>query len=82
MRPIRGGGRVPGLALRVGQFTEAPCLLRQIPADFRLAFGSRVIGTPAAFSVASATFAASAPSAIVRTTSFHGRVAGRAPILL
>jgi hypothetical protein len=44
MRPVRGGGRAPGLALRVGKITEAPCLLRQIPADFQLALGSRVSG--------------------------------------
>ena len=42
MRPERGGGRVPGLALRVGKVAKAPRLLRQMPADFRLAFGSRV----------------------------------------
>jgi hypothetical protein len=42
LRLVHGGGRVPGIALRVGKFTEAPRLLRQIPADFRLPFGSRV----------------------------------------
>ena len=42
MRPVRGGGRVPGLALRVGKITKAPRLLRQMPANFRLAFGARV----------------------------------------
>ncbi len=42
MRPVRGGGRVPRVALRVGKITEAPRLLRQMPADIRLALGSRV----------------------------------------
>jgi hypothetical protein len=42
MRPVRGGGRVPRVALRVGKITEAPRLFRQIPADFHLALGFRV----------------------------------------
>ena len=48
MRPVRGGGRVPSLVLRVGKITEAPRLLCQMPADFRLAFGSRVSRNDAA----------------------------------
>jgi hypothetical protein len=48
MRAVRGGGRVPGLALRVSNVTEAPRLLRQMAADFRLTLGSRVSGNDAA----------------------------------
>jgi AraC family transcriptional regulator of arabinose operon len=43
MRPVRGGDGVPGLALRVGKITKAPRLIRQMPADFRLAFGASVV---------------------------------------
>jgi hypothetical protein len=42
MRPVRGGGCVPRVALRVGKFAETPRLLRQMPADIRLALSSRV----------------------------------------
>jgi hypothetical protein len=42
MRPVRGGGRVPGRDLLVGKMTETPRLVRKIPTDFRLALGSRV----------------------------------------
>jgi hypothetical protein len=48
MRLVGGGGRVPRLALRVGKITEAPRLLRQMPADFRLALGSRISRNDAA----------------------------------
>jgi hypothetical protein len=48
MRLVRGGGRVPGIALRVGKVTEAPRLLRQMPADVQLTLGSRVSGNDAA----------------------------------
>jgi hypothetical protein len=48
MRLVRGGSGVPGVALSVSKITKAPGLLRQMPADFQLAFGSRVSGDDAA----------------------------------